>query len=60
MAVAPRAVFILVSTEEGRDGLDVRDVVLLAVGVEFRQESGISVEKETGRSEEEVGVLLVL
>jgi hypothetical protein len=60
VAVAPRAVFILVSTEESRDGLDVRDVVLLAVGVEFRQESGISVEKETGRSEEEVGVLLVL
>ena len=60
MAVVPGAVFILVSTEESRDGLDVRDVVLLAVGVEFRQESGISVEKETGRSEEEVGVLLVL
>lgn len=60
MAVAPRAVFILVSTEEGRDGLDVRDIVLLAVGVELGQESGISVQKQTGGSKEEVGVLLVL
>jgi len=60
VAVAPRAVFILVSTEEGRDGLDVRDIVLLAVGVELGQESGISVQKQTGGSKEEVGVLLVL
>ena len=60
VTVAPRAVFILVSTEESRDGLDVRNVVLLAVGVELGQESGISVQKKTGGSKEEVGVLLML
>lgn len=60
VAVIPRAVLVLVSTEESRDGLDIRDVVLLAVGVELRQESSISVKQESGRSEEEVGVLFVL
>ena len=60
MAVVPCAVFILVSTKESRDGLDVRDVVLLAIGVELGQESSISVKKETSGSEEEVRVLFVL
>ena len=60
VAVVPRAVLVLVSTEESRDGFDIRDVVLLAVGVELRQESSISVKQESGRSEEEVGVLFVL
>jgi hypothetical protein len=49
-----------VSTEESRNSLDVRDVVLLAVGVELGQESSISVKKKAGGSEEEVRVLLVL
>lgn len=60
MAVVPCTVLVLVSTEESRDGLDIGYVVLLAVGVELRQESSISVQKESGRSEEEVGVLFVL
>ena len=59
-AVVPRAVFVLVGTEEGRDGFDIGDVVLLAVGVELRQECSVSVQKKSGRSEEEVGVLFVL
>jgi hypothetical protein len=60
VAVVPRAVLVLVSTEESRDSLDVRFVVLLAVGVKLGQESSISVQKETGRAEEEVRVLFVL
>ena len=60
VAIAPCSVFILVSTKESRDGLDVRDVVLLAIGVELGQESGISVQEETSGSEEEVRVLFVL
>jgi hypothetical protein len=60
VAVVPSAVLVLVSTEESWDGLNVGDVVLLAVGVELRQEGSISVQKKSGGSEEEVGVLLVL
>lgn len=60
VAVVPCAVFVLMSTEESRDGLDVRFVVLLAVGVKLRQESSVSVQKEASRSEKEVRVLLVL
>ena len=47
-------------TEESRDGLNIGDVVLLAVGVKLGQESSISVQKESGGSKEEVRVLLVL
>jgi hypothetical protein len=60
VAIVPSAVLVLVSTEESRDSLDVGDVVLLAVGVKLGQESSISVQKKTGRAEEEVGVLFVL
>lgn len=60
VAVVPGAIFLLVSTEESGDSLDVRDVVLLAIGVELGQESGISVQEKTSGSEEEVRVLFVL
>ena len=56
-AVLPGAVGLLVGAEEGGDGLGVDHVVFLAVGVQVRHESGVSVQQKAGRAEEEVGVL---
>jgi hypothetical protein len=54
VSVNPGAIWLLVGAEEGGDSLDVGDVVLLTVGVQLGEESGISVQKETSRAEEEL------
>ena len=54
----PGAVCVLLGTEEGRDGLEVGSVAVVAVGHELVEERGGSVEKQGQRTEEEVLVLV--
>lgn len=55
---APGTVTVLLGTEERRDGLEVRSIVVVAVRHKLVQEGSGSVKKKGQRTKEEVGVLL--
>ena len=55
---APGAVCVLLGTEEGRDGLEIGCVAVVAVGHELVEERGGSVEEQGQGAKEEVLVLV--
>jgi hypothetical protein len=55
---APSSVGVLFSTKEGGDGLEVGCVAVVSIGHEGVEERSGSVEKQSQRTKEEVGVLL--